>query len=157
MIKYLKDLVTGTGYEEDGHSGHSSDDSKRVQIATCALFIEVANSDDEFTDDEKELIFDLMRKHFDLTEEDIHELIELSHEQIEKSVSLYEFTDIINKNFNSEEKYSVLKNLWRLILVDGKLDKHEEYFVRKITQNMHLEHKDLIAAKMEVKKEMGAG
>jgi uncharacterized tellurite resistance protein B-like protein len=49
----------------------------------------------------------------------------------------------------------VLKNLWRLILIDGRLDKHEEHFVRIISNNLHLEHNDLIAAKIEVKKEMG--
>ena len=154
MINFLKDLIYGE--ENGGSTSHDySDKSKRVQIATCALFIEVANSDDEFSDDERELIFDLMKNEYDLSEEEIHELMELSHEQIAESVSLYEFTDIINKNFNPAEKYAVLKNLWRLILVDGKLDKHEEYFVRKISNNLNLEHKDLIAAKMEVKKEIG--
>jgi len=154
MINFLKDLIYGEEYD-DSNSHDDSDKSKRVQIATCALFIEVANSDDEFSDEEKELIFDLMKKQYDLSEEEIHELMELSQEQIDESVSLYEFTDIINKNFNTTEKYSVLKNLWRLILIDGKLDKHEEYFVKKISNNLRLEHRDLIAAKMEVKKEMG--
>ena len=154
MINFLKDIIYGGEYDE-GASHEHSDKSKRVQIVTCALFIEVANSDEEFTDDERGLIFDLMKKQYDLSEEEIHELMELSNEQIEKSVSLYEFTDIINKNFDAEEKYAVLKNLWKLILIDGKLDKHEEYFVRKISNNLHLEHKDLISAKMEVKKEMG--
>lgn len=154
MINFLKDLIYKEESNENSPTGYS-DNSKRMQIATCALFIEVANSDDEFSDDEKEMIFDLMKNQYHLSEEEMHELMELSHGQIQESVSLYEFTEIINKNFNSEEKYSVLKNLWRLILIDGKLDKHEEYFVRKISNNLHLEHRDLIAAKMEVKKEMG--
>ncbi|MCK5345210.1 MAG: TerB family tellurite resistance protein, partial [Candidatus Heimdallarchaeota archaeon] len=145
MINYLKELIYKNENGENSPA-HYSDSSKRVQIATCALFIEVANSDDEFSDDEKELIFDLMKNQYHLSEEEMHELVDLSHEQIEESVSLYEFTDIINKNFDSTEKYSVLKNLWKLILLDGKLDKHEEYFVRKISNNLHLEHRDLIAA-----------
>jgi len=154
MINFLKDLIYKEERAEKSPSDYSNS-TKRVQIATCALFIEVANSDDEFSDDEKKLIFDLMKNQYHLSEEEMYELMDLSHEQIQESVSLYEFTEIINKNFDSTEKYSVLKNLWRLILIDGKLDKHEEYFVRKISNNLHLEHKDLIAAKMEVKKEMG--
>ena len=154
MINFLKELINKK--DPDGTSPNNySDNNKRVQIATCALFIEVANSDDEFSDDEKKLIFDLMKNQYNLSKEEMHELIDLSHEQIQESVSLYEFTDIINKNFDSEEKFSVLKNLWRLILIDGKLDKHEEYFVRKISNNLNLEHRDLIAAKMDVKNEMG--
>ena len=37
----------------------------------------------------------------------------------------------------------------------NKLDKFEEYFMRTISKNLHLEHSDLIATKLEVKKENG--
>ena len=47
------------------------------------------------------------------------------------------------------------RNLWRLILVDEKINKYEEHFVRTITNNFHLEHQDMIAAKLEVKEELG--
>jgi uncharacterized tellurite resistance protein B-like protein len=79
--------------------------------------------------------------------------MQLSEQQTRESVSLYEFTDIINKNFSRNEKLSIIKNLWRLAYADGRLDKYEEYFLRIINQNLHLEHADMIAAKLEVKKE----
>ena len=154
MINFFKDLVYGD-MPDKSSTGGNYNDQKSAQIATCALFIEVANSDEEFTDDEKKLIYNLMRKQFNLSEDELKELIKQSQEEIKESVSLYEFTDVINHNFSDSEKYSILKNLWKLILIDGKLDSHEEFFVRRISGNLHLEHQDLIAAKMEVKKEMG--
>jgi len=154
MLSYIKNLLIGNEPVESGEKEIIYDDNKRVQIATCALFLEVANSDDEFSVEEEELINKKMKEEFKLDDTLVKELIELSHEQTEKSVSLYEFTEIINQYFTNAQKYDVVKNLWRLVFVDGKLDSYEEYFIRKISGNLHLEHSDMIAAKLEVKKEL---
>lgn len=151
MIDSIKKIILGTelSNQEDLKTGND----KRVQIATCALFLELANSDDNFSIEEKGFIDRIMKQLFGLDDQTVTELVELSIQQTEKSVSIYEFTEIINQNFNDSEKYDVLKNLWRLIFSDGKLDMYEEYFIRKISGNLKLQHSDMIAAKMEVKAE----
>lgn len=157
MLKFLKEIITNdsTGSGESEKSiDRPVNESQKVEIATCALMMEVANSDDEFTDEEKDEIIALMKNTFNLDDEYVVQLLELSEQQISKSVSLYEFTNVINDNFSPEQKYMVVKNLWRVILIDEKINKYEEHFIRKISNNLHLDHKDLIAAKMEVKEEM---
>jgi uncharacterized tellurite resistance protein B-like protein len=151
MIDYLKNLLTEKiNYDE---ITVQLDNEKRVQIATCALFLEVAHSDDDFSIEEKEFIESTMKEKFKLDDKMVSELIELSMQQTERSVSLYEFTEIINQIFDQNSKFEILKNLWRLVFADGKLDQYEEYFIRKISGNLHMEHSDMIAAKMEVKAE----
>ena len=154
MLKFFKDIFYTNEESYDEIQPHYTDE-KKVKLATCALFLEIANSDDEMTTEEKEKIIDIMKTMYDLSEEEVKELIHLSKEQVQKSVSLYEFTDVINSHFNSSQKYEVVKNLWRIILADEKIDKYEHFFIRRINSNLHLEHSDMIAAKMEVKKEMG--
>lgn len=151
MIDYLKKILL----EKTNNSKQTValDNENRVQIATCALFLEVANSDDDFSIEEKEFIESTMKEKFNLDDKTVSELIDLSMKQTEKSVSLYEFTEIINQIFNQDSKFEILKNLWRLVFADGTLDKYEEYFIRKISGNLHMEHSDMIAAKMEVKAE----
>ncbi len=151
MFDFLKSLITG---QHDDEISTSLNEEKRMQIATCALFLEIANADDEFSIEEKEFIKSTMKKIFNLDDKTVSELLALSLKQTEKSVSIYEFTDIINHNFDQNSKYEILKNLWRLVFADGKLDQYEEYFMRKISGNLHMEHSDMIAAKMEVKKEL---
>ena len=152
MFDFLKNLMTEQHNDEPSTQ---IDNEKRIQIATCALFLEIANADDEFSVEEKEFIESTMKKIFNLDDKTVAELLELSKKQTEKSVSIYEFTDIINKNFDQDSKYEILKNLWRLVFADGKLDQYEEYFMRTISGNLHMEHSDMIAAKMEVKEELG--
>ena len=151
MTGYIKNLLTGK--INDDEIIVQLDNEKRVQIATCALFLEVAHSDDDFSMEEKEFIESTMKEKFNLDDKMVSELIDLSMRQTERSVSLYEFTEIINQIFDQNSKFDILKNLWRLVFADGKLDQYEEYFIRKISGNLHMEHSDMIAAKMEVKAE----
>ena len=154
MLSYLKNLLLGETSETE-NEGELISPEKKLQIATCAMFVELANTDDVFSDEEKELIFDLMGKEFSLSNDEINELLDLAEKKVERNVSLYEYTQIINDHFSKKEKYDVLKQLWKIVFIDGKLDAHEEYFVRKVSGNLHMEHQEMIAAKMEVKKELG--
>ena len=45
-------------------------------LAVCVLMIEAAGADDDFTDDERTHIVNVLRKRFHLSEEEAHELIE---------------------------------------------------------------------------------
>ena len=149
MLNFFKELFADKSKQQNAEEENNS-----LQIASCALLLELANADDEFSDEEKTRVVELMKTNFNLTDEEVDKLLELSQKQIEKSVSAYEFTEIINKQLNEDEKYQIIKNLWQLAYVDGKLDKYEDYYIRKISNNLHISNQDRIAAKLEVKKEM---
>jgi len=158
MLKFFRDLLT----DENNQNNYSHDSetyrthtSRKLELATCALFLEVAQSDEHYEKSEREQIVAAMKSLFTLSEKEITELMKQSDEQVRESVSLYEFTDVINHYFDKDQKYEVIKNLWRLIFADEKISKYEEHFIRTINNNFHLEHNDLIASKMEVKKELG--
>ncbi|MBU1100496.1 MAG: TerB family tellurite resistance protein [Bacteroidetes bacterium] len=151
MLQFFKNILQ-TNEENSRENLIPEKDS--IKIATCALFLEIANSDDNLDKSEIDTIYSVMKSTFSLSDEAIENLIVLSQEQVESSVSLYEFTDVINKTFTEDQKFEVLKNLWRIILADNKLDPHEEHFIKKIGGNLMFYHKDLIAAKMEVKNEL---
>ena len=128
-------------------------DKKKLQIATCAIFLEMAKSDDNCTEEERREILSIMQRTFDLEKEYADELIELAKSRLVQSISIYEFTGIINDNFSTDEKFELMKNLWRLIYTDEKLDKYEDQLVKQLGTMLHLEHKDVIAAKLMIKEE----
>lgn len=139
----------------------SSDENKKYSemnnelgIATAALFLEAAYADENFSDEEKSLIIKMISQQFKLDENETNEILKLAEDKIKKSISFYEFTSILNSELTKEQKFEILKNIWRLLFSDKILSSHEEYFIRTIARNLHLEHKDFIAAKLEVKKEL---
>ena len=66
MLSYIKNLLIGNERVESDEIENIYDDNQRVQIATCALFLEVANSDDEFSVEEEEFINKTMKEEFEL-------------------------------------------------------------------------------------------
>jgi uncharacterized tellurite resistance protein B-like protein len=148
MIRYLKEI-----FKLPGENRESFTTDKKVQIATCALLIEMANADDNFTEEERKKIISVMQKTFDLSREYVDELIELSEERIKKSIDIFGFAITINENFSKDEKFELLKNLWRLIYTDETLDMNEDHLIKKIGNTLNMEHQDVIAAKLLVKEE----
>ena len=154
MIRYLKELFSLPAAEESKlKEGFKVNEEKRLQIATCALLIEIAKADSEFTEDERKKIISVMKNTFNLEKDYADELLELSEEKIKESISIYEFSTTINQNFSKEEKFRLLENLWRLIYIDETLNAHEDHLIKKIGNTLNMEHKNIIAAKLIVKEE----
>ncbi len=152
MLRQLKELFIPTDFRTQ--SDENTNEHK-LQIAACALLIEIATADDNLSKEERDKIKSLMKKTFNLTDEEVITLITESEEQIENSISLYEFTDVLNNNLNNDEKYKIIKYLWHIAYADGNLDSYEDHYIKTISNNLHFHHKDRIAAKMEVKEKLG--
>ncbi len=151
MINFLKELFL----DKTNNENKKVSNKHKLNIAACALLIEIATADDNFSNEEKTRITEIMKNKFQLSEGEVNNIISLSKEEIKSSVSIYEFTDILNKQLNNDEKYSILKSLWHIAYADGNLDSYEEHYIKTISNNLHLYNKDRIAAKLEVKKELG--
>ncbi len=156
MFEYLKKILSNESNEniKEENIDKSDHHEKQLQIATAAIFIEMAKADGEFSDDEREHVMKSLKKRFGLEDEYVHDLIELSKTELQDSVSLYEFSGVINENFTFEDKYELLKNLWRLIYTDKTLDKYEDHLIKKIGGMLQIEHKQIINAKMLIRKEL---
>jgi uncharacterized tellurite resistance protein B-like protein len=76
--------------------------SKKLQVATAALFVEIAEADGNFSDDERKRIIDLMKAEFNLDDECVNELLNLSEQKVKDSISVYEFTSVINGSFSQK-------------------------------------------------------
>jgi len=154
MFEYLKKVLTPDDSSTKLKTNSANTKSKKYQVATAALLIEIAKSDGNFSDDERKRIIDFMKNDYDLDDECVTELIELSEHKVEESISIYEFSSILNETFNRLEKLELMKNLWRIIYQDGKLDSHEDQLIKIIGSTLNLEHQDIIGTKLFVKQEM---
>ena len=158
MFEYLRKVLSSEQDEQISKKVETSSPktlSKKYKVATAALLVEIAKADGDFSMDERKRIIDLMKKDFDLDDECVNELLALSEQKVKDSVSIYEFSSVINESFTQQEKLDLIKNLWRIIYEDGKLDSHEDRLIKIIGSTMNLEHKDVINAKLFVKREMG--
>lgn len=124
--------------------------SHDVRIATCALLLEMAHIDGEFSESERESIINSIKKDYHLSDEHAAALIEAADEELKGSIDLWKFARLINQNYSTDEKIQIIEMVWRVIYTDGKLDKHEDYLVHKLANLLRLTHKELIDAKLKV-------
>jgi uncharacterized tellurite resistance protein B-like protein len=151
MIDFLKKVF---GAEEELFADEKGNLRPHdVRVAVAVLFLEMANIDGEFSKDEQELILSILTEEFDLSGEYAAEIAEAAEEELKNHLDLWQFTNLINLNFSLEEKIRVVELLWRIIHSDGKLDRHEDYLVHKISRLFNLKHSQLIEAKLRVLEE----
>ncbi len=128
--------------------------NKKLQLAAASILLEIAKADNQFTNDERQTLIKSIKKLFKLNDEEIHELLDIAEDAVLQSISIYEFTNVINQYLNDDEKYTLVKQIWHLIFADKELNRYEDHLVRIVTNNLKLSHREMIAAKQEVKNEL---
>ena len=127
---------------------------ERVQVATCALLLEVAHSDGHYQAVEAKIVHDLIAEKFNLSAAAVAELVDYSHQHREESLDLFQFAREINEHFTREEKADVMEGIWRVVYADGTLDKFEDALARQLATLLRLDHKDVIDRKLKVLEEV---
>jgi uncharacterized tellurite resistance protein B-like protein len=144
--KFFSAQTTATG-EAAGTGEEAHHD---VLVATCALFLEMAEVDRIFDARECDEIIGLLKAQYGLSDEHAVELARLAHEEREGSHDLWRFTNLINTNYSQDEKIQVVELLWRLVYADGHLSEHEQYLVTKLRKMLRMTHREVIDAKLRV-------
>jgi uncharacterized tellurite resistance protein B-like protein len=154
MFEYIRKVLSSESNSTEIETSSPKTASKKYQVATAALLIEIAKADGDFSDDESKRIIELMKNDYELDDECVNELLALSEQKVKASISVYEFSSVINESFSQQEKFELMKNLWRIIYEDGKLDSHEDRLIKIIGSTLNLEHKNVIDAKLFMKQEL---
>ena len=134
----------------EGSSDKEEEVSHDARIATCALLLEMANIDGKFSVSEKEGIIRILQEDYRLSDEHTIALIEAADEELKKSIDLWQFAKLINRNYSTDKKLQIIEMIWKIVYADGRLDKHEDYLVHKLANLLRLTHKQLIDAKLRV-------
>ena len=131
--------------------GDTSEDPEHLlRLATTALMIEISRADAEVSADEEGAILAHVEKHFGLSREDTAELVESADGRADVAVSFHDFTRVLNDHLSREEKTHVIELLWKIAFADGRIDKYEDYYVRKIADLLHVSHTAFIRTKHKV-------
>lgn len=124
---------------------------RQRHIAVAALLIEVATIDSDFDSNEFELLFDILRQQYELTQSELDEISALARQEREDATSLYQFTQLVNQHFSPGEKFELLRSMWSIAYADDNIDKYEEYIIRKVADLIHVSHSDFIRAKRDAR------
>ena len=123
----------------------------RVDLTCAALLVEVMNSDHELDEREHQEFMAVLQQSYNIAESDLEELIQLAKDEAFEATSLYEFTKLINDNYDYEQKVELIENMWRIAFSDKRLDKYEDHLIRKVSELIYVSHSDFIKTKLKVR------
>ncbi len=109
-----------------------------VRLAACALLIEIAYADDEFTEDENQHLLSAVRRQYGLDEGEAEQLVQLAEQARASAVDLWQFTKLIKKSYSLGQKMVLVEVMWGLVYSDGELSSHEESLMRRVCHLLDL-------------------
>ena len=146
MLVKIKDRLLG----DVAYKDTKADSEERQQLALASLLVEMARADFDESQEEHSRIIDLLSEHFDLSSAQALELLNRAREANDKAVCLFDFTRALHQSLDANQKLEVIRLLWEVALTDTKLDKYEDFLVRKVADLLYVSHSDVIRIKHEV-------
>jgi uncharacterized tellurite resistance protein B-like protein len=129
--------------------GPDREDSERVKVAACALLIELALADREFSEEERARIARAARE-MGVAEADLREILRLAEMEQRESVDLFGFTRQVAEAFSREDRLKLVEAIWGVVYSDGSLTEAENRLARRIAELLGFQHPEVQAVKDQV-------
>jgi uncharacterized tellurite resistance protein B-like protein len=143
--RFVKDRLGGG--EGSGAQAEGAAPASRLQLAACALLLELAHADDEFSLEERQHIESMLQRHFGLDDTTVAELIRLAEAERAQALDHFQFTRLVAAEYDLGQKMVLAEIMWGVILADGRLSDHETHLVRKMASLMELKPAHLAEAR----------
>jgi uncharacterized tellurite resistance protein B-like protein len=154
MFSVIRNIIEG----KSGKGSQSpAEQAQKKHVAAGVLLLEAAHVDNHCSETEMEHIVATLKDRFELSEKCVADLLELAHCGRQQAVDLWEFTNHINQHFSMAEKLAVMEDVWRVILLDDQLDKHEDQYAHKLANLLRLSHEEMIGAKLKARAQVANG
>ena len=121
-------------------------------LALSALFIRIAKLDGNFDNSEREKIKELVKNRFQLGEEKTKNILAKAAKLESQSNDNFQFTKIIKESIAFEDRFSLLKDCWLLVMADGSRTYEEDGFMRLFCNLLGLSDKDNAIARQFILK-----
>lgn len=147
FLDSIKKLFGPGSTSSDTTASTPSSDVDPVHLAACALLLQVAHADGEFSADERAHLEDALTRHFELPPDAGRRLLDLAEAERREAIDQYRFTSVVKRAYDLGQKMVLAEVMWGLVLADGKISEHEQYLTRKIANLLDLQPGYLSTAK----------
>ena len=117
----------------------------------AALLIHAAKIDENYSDQEKEIIKKTLLK-IGAKIENIEKIIENGKKIEENTVQILDFTKEV-KNMSNENKIRIIESLWQIIYSNKEADMYETNLMRRLAGLLYIDSKTMGDMKDKIKKE----
>ena len=129
---------------------HRSFDETGCKLAATALFIHVISLDGEPSDVGIRKLHELIENRFGLDAGTANKLITSATLAEGAAVDLYQFTSVLMRSLNDEDRLRIVEMMWELVYADGRVSEFEENVVWRAADLLAISSRDRIELKHRV-------
>ena len=129
----------------------STETEKSFLVKTCALLIHAAKIDENYTENEEEIIIKTLVE-LGAKEETISQIIKDAKSIEENSNQILDFTREV-KNLPENDKIKIIESLWSIIYSNNEADLYETNLMRRLAGLLYIDSSTMADIKDKIKKE----
>ena len=118
-----------------------SEEVKKVDFVALDLLMHVALADGSIAKDEMDNVLHYIQENY--PNEDKEKTYLNAYKKMNNSTSFFEEIKGININFDRSQKEDLLKDIWMLIIADGKIDPYEENIFYRVGELLKIKRSTL--------------
>ena len=153
MFENLDDFISHDALMQLDKTGKPT--TFELQIATIALLLEMAASDGLISSQETDSILNAAWRALGVEGEDAGELMEVAMILRAEKDRTERFVASINENFSADQKEHLLTLIWKVLLIDGKVEKSETAFATALRKHLGLSLEQAVRARKLAEMEKG--
>ena len=129
---------------------NNMNDSHETQLSAACLLLSVAEADEILEKQELDIIQDILKDFFSITDNDAQALIHDAQVKMKNATGLFEFGQHLNAVFDHEDRLDFISCVFEVAYADGNLHYLEHHTVKKIANILNVTREDILASKTEM-------
>jgi len=125
-------------------------DPNNKNVLIIALLIHAAKIDENYTENEKKIIKNVIVDLNEINSNQADELLKLAEEKERGSNQIIEFTKEIKK-YSMEFRLKIIEILWKIVYSDGSSDSYESNLIRRVCGLLYISDIDNGTIKQKIK------
>ena len=125
-------------------------DPNNKNVLIIALLIHAAKIDENYTENEKKIIKNVIVDLNEISSNQADELLKLAEKKEKESNQIIEFTKEIKK-YSMEFRLKIIEILWKIVYSDGSNDSYESNLIRRVCGLLYIPDRDSGMIKLKVK------
>ena len=148
MIKTLGQVLDNlmSGDRPEGET----DGPDATRLAAAALLVHASTIDGYVDEAEADRLQEVLKAHYELSDEQMHELIVAAERTERDAVDIYTFTSKLKKALPEEDRLRIIEMMWEIAFADGEIHGYEENLIWRTAELLGIPSRERIRARKKV-------
>lgn len=149
MLTSLRQFIARLGQSPDETHTFDEDDHR---LAIAALLVHAVSIDGVVDEAEKATIRQVLKREFELSDEQTSELVAEARERDNEAVDLYTFTSVVKRALDEKGRQRSVEMLWEIVYADGEVHEFEDNLVWRVAELLGVSRRERLQLKRRVAK-----